>query len=132
MEKFSLPMIAATILTGCAVNPNNVSIDPQKATIVARSDNGAGVLVPLSTTKRSRIEKVNGVSVSSFFSETNVLTLDPGEYILEISCHMISGSINVSGSTEHQINLEAGNKYVFSSVFDNNKGCKTTYEASKT
>lgn len=56
-------------VSGCATNLNKIDSSPDKRTIIAYSDSGANVLLPWSSTNRTRIEKVDGEDVSDFFTE---------------------------------------------------------------
>jgi len=115
-------------LAGCATNVNKIASNPDKATIIAYSDSAANVFLPLSSTKSTRIEKVNGKKVSDFFTETDVITLEAGTHLVAISCHIIQGGINVSNQTLHKLIVEKGKQYIFKAFLDSSYGCKTSYE----
>ncbi len=125
-----LLILGLFVISGCATNLSKIAVNPDKATIVAYSDSSANILMPLSTTNKTRIEKVNGKSVSNFFNDTDVIEVDPGDVSVEISCHILHGAINVDSKEIHNLRVVAGKRYIFRASLHKEKGCSTTYKVN--
>jgi starvation-inducible outer membrane lipoprotein len=59
MNRYIIPTLCI-FLTSCATNIKNIEAVSDMASIVAFSDSSGNILLPLSSTKRTRIEEVDG------------------------------------------------------------------------
>jgi len=127
MNKYLLTLLFIA-LTGCATDLQNIKSTDGMATIVAYSDSAGNILLPISSTKRTRIEEVDRKKVSDAWNNTDQINIEPGLHNIIISCHIIQGGINVSNKTNHELTVVEGNIYIFKAYLDSNHGCTTKYE----
>lgn len=130
MKQYFIPLLCM-LLTGCATNLKTIETAKGMATIVAYSDSVGKILLPLSLTKATRIEEVDGKKVSDFWNSTEQMAIEPGAHNIVISCRIRRGGINVASKTNHELIVEEGKVYIFKAYLDRNKGCSTNYELSK-
>jgi len=124
-----LPMVLP-ILSGCATDMENIKATPGKALLIAYNDNIAKVFLLVATTSNTRIEKIDGIQVSTFKKSIHKVELDPGKHTVEVSCDVSMGPATSYGKKEFEIIFEADKSYLFMGRY-NRPTCDIEYETKK-
>jgi hypothetical protein len=114
-----LIVMLGTLILGCASQPENVQPQQGKGLAIAHNDALGSSLIPLKTESHVRFEKLDGVQLSSFTKNVEVLHIEPGAHVLETSCTIRNGAMNLKGAAIHNINIEAGKTYYFKAALTN-------------
>lgn len=106
-------------MLGCATQPQNIQLEQGKGLAIAINDALGSSLIPLKTESHVRFEKLDGVQLSSFTKNVEVLHIEPGSHTIESSCTIRNGAMNLKGVATHNVNIEAGKTYHFKAVLAN-------------
>ena len=100
-------------LSACAVSGQGLTVPNGKAIFIAENDSSMNILVPISKTATTRFIYIDGVKVSTFWKETNVVEIDPGKHSVSISCEIIGPNFTATGESQLSIDAMEGEKYSF-------------------
>ena len=128
MKQQIFPVVTTvlTLLTGWATAPTSLEVlskfppAPDKATLIAENDAWGRALVPMQVQKNSRFETLNGEKISTFSNSVTEMAINPGEYILVVSCSFRRGTaLHLTNSEHIQMDFEAESVYYFRVVLRN-------------
>jgi len=111
--------ISSIFVASCATSAQDILPTTGKATLVARGDSGALVLVPLSTYDSVYFKELDGTYIRDMTDARKLLVVEPGQHRLICNCHVISGGLTLSSDISLDVSVAAGCVYEFAAIFGN-------------